>query len=165
MIVINTKENSLIPDRNFVVGLIYGTLSLYYLQMKWNVIGIRTYLMKSHKIPSKMTNFLLFAIKGNEENRNNENFPNRFLFLRRGPCAQYRKACWFHKWAQSPHQHTSFSIPERSSPWTPHVTEKKPDKLLFSSTATLLSAQLEILKDNSWKRSMCLVEYTHRFIN
>lgn len=34
-------------------------------------LGIRIYLMKSHKMPPKMIHFQLFAIKENGENMNN----------------------------------------------------------------------------------------------
>lgn len=53
------------------VGLVYATPSLYLFQIKWNIIGIRIYHMKSHKMPFKMINFWLFAIKENGENMNN----------------------------------------------------------------------------------------------
>lgn len=70
IVVIDTKENSLIPNRIFVY-LICGTLSLYYLEIKQNVIGIRTYLMKCHKTSTKVTDFLFFIVMNNEESMNN----------------------------------------------------------------------------------------------
>lgn len=70
IVVIDTKENSLIPNRTFVY-LICGTLSLYCLEMKQNVIGIRTYLMKCHKTSTKVTDFLFFIVMNNEESMNN----------------------------------------------------------------------------------------------
>ena len=73
IVVIDTKENSLIPNRipnRIFVYLICGT-PLYCLEMKQNVIGIRTYLMKCHKTSFKVTDFLFFVVMSNKESMNN----------------------------------------------------------------------------------------------
>lgn len=81
MIVTNTKGNSLIPSKTFVC-LIYGTSSLYYLEIKRNITAVRIYGRKRHKTPYKMTNIPLFAIiraRGHKQVK----FLNVLLFLRR----------------------------------------------------------------------------------
>lgn len=78
---------------------------------------------------------------------NNENSPIDSYFLGGGHVLSTEEPADF---INEPKAHLSIRrLPGRNSPWTPNVTEKELDKFLFSSTATLLSGQLEKLKDNS----------------
>lgn len=114
------------------VGLVYATPSLYFLQIKWNIIGIRIYLMKSHKMPSKMINFQLFAIKENEENINNWNSPIDSYFLGGGHVLSAQKPVDI---TVEPKAHFVIQcLLGKNSPWSLNAT-KKLDKFIFSSTA------------------------------
>lgn len=137
----------------------------HYIICKWNemLLELEHILWRVIKYHLKWLIFYCLQLRGMRKTWTMKTSPIDSYFLGGGRALSTEKPADF---INEPKAHISIRrLPERSSPWTPHVTEKKPDKLLFSSTATLLSAQLEILKDNSWKRSMCLVEYTYRFIN